>query len=125
MVDADLNGTADQIAGFLADLENAMGRERFNDRSQLFRTAHGLYAVATLLHDAMVLRKTSIKNVVEGITTTDWTWNNADFQRNIGQLKTDKKTGRQKMVLNTGQGSINWMVGYLRNRCGVLMPVAA
>jgi len=121
----DLEKVGDDIAAFFEQVERAMTSARFGDRGQIFRTAHGLYAIAIVLNDALFGRKTSVQAVVNAIASTDWTWGNEEFRDNIGRTKPNKKMGGlDEWHLNTGQASIIWMAGYLRKRAGI-MPVTA
>jgi hypothetical protein len=109
-----------KIGSFFEALEKAMGSNRFGDRSQLFRTAHGLYALALIANDALYEGRTTVNEAVEGIASVDWTWSNRDFQKNIGRM-----TPKNEWKLNTGAGSIAYLVGYLRPRCNIRLAVAA
>jgi hypothetical protein len=48
-----------QIASFFASLEGAMRQKKFADRAQLFRTAHGMYAIAVIVNDISEKRTTT------------------------------------------------------------------
>lgn len=109
-----------QIAEFLAMLEQAMGSERFADRSQIFRTAHGLYAIAVIINDALFERRTSVDRAIEGLASIDWTWNNQAFRGAIARQAPD---GQWK--LNTGMATLDWLVRHLRGVCNVVVTQAA
>jgi len=108
------------ILGFFEALEKNMGKARFGDRSQLFRTAHGLYALAIIVNDVLYEGRTTLQEAVDGISAIDWTWNNQDFRKNIGRM-----TPKNEWKLNTGAGSIAYLVGYCRPRCQIHLSVAA
>jgi len=109
-----------KILGFFEALEKSMGNTRFSDRTQLFRTAHGLYALAIIANDVLYEGRTTLQEAAEGIAAIDWTWNNHDFRKNIGKM-----TPKGEWKLNTGAGSIAYLVGYCRPRCQIHLSVAA
>jgi DNA-sulfur modification-associated len=109
-----------KIAHFFQALETAIGSARFGDRTQLFRTGHGLYALAVIANDAIYEGRTSLKEAVEGLAAIDWTWSNQDFRKNIGRV-----SAKGEWRLNTGAGSIAYLVSYCRPRCKIHLSVAA
>jgi hypothetical protein len=112
-----------RIADFFAALELTMGVERFKDRSQIWRSAHGLYAVAVIMHDVFE-GLTSLKDAAEGLASIDWTWGNQQLCKQIGQMRKDGK-GHQRWVLNTGGSTTLWLIQYCRKACGVQLTQAA
>jgi hypothetical protein len=110
-----------KLAEFFDALEKAIGKERFSDRSQLWRTAHGLYALAIIVNDAIYEGRTTLEEAVQGIASIDWTWHNGDFCKAIGRM--DPKKGEWK--LNTGSDSIRYLVDYCRPRCRIHVKAAA
>jgi DNA-sulfur modification-associated len=110
---------AARIVSFLSGLEAAMGSDRFADPAALFRTAHGFYALAILLHDISE-GKTTQGQAVPALAAIDWTWNNAEFQLNIG-----RNVGGTGWRLNTGSATLTWLVRHCRAKAGVkTAPVA-
>lgn len=89
-------------------------------RAQLFRTAHGLYALAVIAHDALVEGRTSIEDAAAGLASIDWTWGNRDFCQHIGQIRKGGHWG-----LNTGGNTTSYLIDYCRPRCKVYLSQAA
>jgi hypothetical protein len=113
----DQDAVAQQIVSFLAALEAAMGADRFGDTSALFRTAHGFYALAILLHDIGEGRTTQAQ-AVPALAAIDWTWANPEFQVNIG-----RNVGNG-WRMNTGSATLTWLVRHCRAKSGVVLPNA-
>jgi hypothetical protein len=109
-----------QIADFLAALETAMGPTRFADRKQLFRTAHGLYAIAVIINDALFERRTTVDKAVNGLSAIDWTWANPQFRSGIG-----RSVDGGEWKLNTGHSTFEWLVKHCRDACSVILSKAA
>lgn len=113
----DKDTVAGQIVDFLTALETAMGPDKFSTPGVIFRTAHGFYALAMLFHDIMEGRTTQAQ-AVPALAAVDWSWNNPEFQTNIGRNVPGKG-----WKMNTGQATIAWLARYLRAKCGVVAPV--
>lgn len=111
-----------KIAQFLEALAGAMGRDRFGSRAQLFRTAHGLYALGVIMNDVFE-RRTTLENAVSSLAKIDWTWSNQSFRDHIGRQKINR-VGEMQWHLNTGAGTIDYLISYCREACKIL-PVAA
>jgi hypothetical protein len=111
---------AQKIASFLAAIEHAMGSTRFQDRTQLFRTAHGLYALAHVANEVIYEGRAAESQAAAGIAGIDWTWANNDFRTNIGRK--DQNGGWK---LNTGTASIRYLIDYCLPRCGIMITAAA
>ena len=114
---------ADRVVDFFSHLADAMGPDVFGDRTLIFRTAHGLYALAIIVND-IADGKTSLKTAVKGLAAVDWSWKNADFRRHIGRQSEDKH-GAMRWQLNTGSATIDWLIGYCRHASKVPVPRAA
>jgi len=110
-VDHDV--VAGKIVDFLAGLEAAMGADKFADTGALFRTAHGFYALAILLHD-IDEGLTTQAQAVPALAAIDWTWNNPEFQANIG-----RNVGGTGWRMNTGSATMTWLVQHCRGKSGV------
>lgn len=111
---------AKRIVDLFEGMEREMGTAKFADRTQIWRTAHGLYALAVLtkdIHDG----RTSLAMAVDGICGINWTWANPDLQRHIGR-STD---GGATHKLNTGTATLDWLIGYCRSASNVLLTPAA
>lgn len=117
--DLDPAEFGNQIAGFLAALENAMGTEVFADRSQIFRTAHGLYAIAVVINDVLIERRTTAEDAVRGIASIDWTWSNEQLQQAIG-----RRVEGGPWKLNTGTATFNWLIQHCREQSGIVITPA-
>jgi hypothetical protein len=109
-----------RLAEVFEILEKAIGKERFSDRSQLWRTAHGLYAMAVIVNDALYEGRTTLQEAVEGLAAIDWSWNNRDFCKAIG-----RRTEKGEWKLNTGDGTIRYLIDYCRPRCQIHVKAAA
>ena len=115
----DQDAFAGQIVGFLSQLEAAMGAPKFAAPGALFRTAHGFYALAILLHDINE-GKTTQAQAVPALAAIDWSWNNPEFQANIGRNVPGKG-----WRMNTGSSTFTWLTRHCQDRCGVrTAPVA-
>jgi len=110
----DQDAVAARIVSFLSGLEAAMGADRFSDASALFRTAHGFYALAILLHD-IGEGLTTQAQAVPALAAIDWTWNNPEFQANIG-----RNVGGAGWRMNTGSATMWWLVRHCRAKSGVV-----
>lgn len=113
----DQDTVSGKIVNFLSGLEAAMGADRFSDTNALFRTAHGFYALAILLHDIDEGR-TSQAQAVPALAAIDWTWSNPEFQTNIG-----RNVGNG-WRMNTGSATLTWLVRHCRAKSGVVLPAA-
>ena len=82
--------------------------------SALFRTAHGFYALAVLLHD-IGEGLTSQAQAVPALAAIDWTWSNPEFQANIG-----RNVGGAGWRMNTGTATLWWLVRHCRAKSGVV-----
>jgi hypothetical protein len=114
----DQDAVAAKIVNFIGGLEAAMGADKFGDAGALFRTAHGFYALAILLHDINE-GLTTQGQAVPALAAVDWTWNNPEFQANIG-----RNVGGTGWRMNTGSATMWWLVQYCRAKCGVALPNA-
>jgi len=115
----DQDSVAAEIVNFLASLEAAMGAARFSDPGALFRTAHGFYALAILLHN-IGEGKTTLAQAVPALAAIDWTWNNPEFQANIG-----RNVGGTGWRMNTGSATMTWLTRHCQERCGVRIAQVA
>jgi len=114
----DQDAVAAKIVSFISGLEAAMGADKFADTGALFRTAHGFYALAILLHDIGEGLTTQVQ-AVPALAAIDWTWNNPEFQSNIG-----RNVGGTGWRMNTGSATMWWLVQYCRAKSGVALPNA-
>lgn len=119
IAEVDPHITAQNIMHFLTAFETAIGIERFKERTQLFRTAHGFYAIAVIVND-VTERRTSLQNAVAGLAAIDWTWSNPQFRLGIG-----RKVDDTAWKLNTGAATFDWLVKYCRTACNVIVSEAA
>jgi hypothetical protein len=116
----DLQAAGTMMGDFFLALETAMGRSRFADRAQLFRTAHGLYALAVIIKDIRD-GATSQDAAIAGIAGIDWTWANAELCRHIGRSVDGGKTFK----LNTGTATLDWLIKKCREVSNVVLTQAA
>lgn len=107
------------IIDFLVSFEGEVGGKVFADRTQLFRTAHGMYAIAVIMHDVHIGR-TTMKKAVEGLASIDWTWKNPQMQHGIG-----RQQDGEGWKMNTGTATFDWMVKHCREACDVMLSEAA
>lgn len=108
-----------ELALFFTELERLMGATKFGDRDQIWRGAHGLYAIAVVLND-MFEGRTTMQQVTKGLATIDWTWNNPALASNIGRAPAG---GPYRM--NTGVATFEWLIGYCRTACNVVLTNVA
>lgn len=116
----NLPDAAAHIVAFFEGVERKMGMTQFADRTQIWRTAHGLYALAVVIKDISDGR-TTLAAAVDGICGINWTWANPDLQRHIGR-STD---GGTTYKLNTGVATLDWLIGHCRSASNVLLTPAA
>jgi hypothetical protein len=116
---ADPARVAADIVEVLGGIEDKMGPTRFADRSQLFRTAHGLYAIAVVINDAGEGHTTKAA-IIDGAATIDWTWNNLLFRQHIGH-----SPDGHNFKLATGTHTLDWLVEHCRSKCNVVLTQAA
>lgn len=114
----DQDAVAANIVSFIGGLEAAMGADKFSDTGALFRTAHGFYALAILLHD-IGEGLTTQAQALPALAAIDWTWKNPEFQANIG-----RNVGGSGWRMNTGSATMMWLVQHCRAKCGVALPNA-
>lgn len=110
---------AKQIEDFLVAFEAKVGNKKFADRTQLFRTVHGMYAIAVIVNDTLFEQRTTVDKAVAGLAAIDWTWNNPQFRTGIG-----RKVDDQPYKLNTGHSTFEWLVKYCRDACDVMLNTA-
>jgi hypothetical protein len=115
----NIEATGEQISSFFTSLEGAMGSKKFADRAQLFRTAHGMYAIAVIFNDISE-KRTNIEDVIKGLASINWTWSNKLFRQHIGH-----DTGDGVYKLNTGMATLDWLIACCRRACNVMLTTVA
>jgi hypothetical protein len=115
----NIEDTGKQISWFFTSLEAVMGQRKFADRAQLFRTAHGMYAIGVIFNDISE-KRTTIEDVIKGLASINWTWSNKLFRQHIG-----RNTGDGIYKLNTGVATLDWLIACCRRACNVLLTQAA